>query len=136
MTEVTIGQTAYRIGKLDAIKQFHLARRLAPIQLAMGMSAKDLAGLGKDADELSIMAAIMGPIADQVAKMSDDEVNYILRMCLGVVSRQGGEKWAKVMVGNDLMFDDIEMPHLMRLTIAVVQENLGGFFAGLPGATE
>ena len=71
-----------------------------------------------------------------MSKMSDDEVNYLLRLCLGVVSRQSGEKWARVMIDTNLMFADIEMPHLLRLTIAVIQENLGGFFGMLPGAAQ
>ena len=135
MTEIEVGGQLYRIGKLDAFKQFHVARRLAPIQLAMGLSAGEMMAKGAEANETAMLGAIMGPIAEIVAKMPEDDVNYILRTCLAVCTRSQGEnKWARVMVDANLMFADIDMTHMMRLTIEVVKENLGGFFGMLPGA--
>lgn len=135
MTEIEVGGQRYRIGRLDAIAQFHIARRLTPVQLALGISSSELAAKGQEADEMAMLAAIMGPIADVVSKMPEDDVNYILRTCLSVTLRdQGGDKWAKVMVSGNMMFSDIEMPHMLRLVIASIQENLGSFFGGLPGA--
>lgn len=135
MTEIEVAGNWYRIGKLDAITQFHIARRLTQVQLALGISSSELAAKGKEADEMAMLAAIMGPIADVISKMPEDDVNYILRTCLHSILRgQDGGKWAKVMVGGNMMFADIEMPHMIRLVIASIQENLGSFFVGLPGA--
>ena len=33
------------------------------------------------------------------------------------------------------MFDDIRMKEMVRLTIAVIKENMDGFFGGLPDVT-
>lgn len=134
MTDLEINGVNYRIGKLDAFTQFHIARRLAPIQLAMGISAGELATKAS-ADEAAIAAAIMGPIADIVSKMPQDDVDYILKTCLAAVSRQQGEAYARVLVSGSLMFSDITMQVMLRLTIAVIKENLDGFFGGLPGVT-
>jgi hypothetical protein len=136
MTELELGPNTYRIGSLDAIKQFHLARKLVPAQIALGVSAADLAGLAKDSNEVAIMAAIMGPVAEVVAKMSEEDVNFILFTALAVVKRQQADKWASVMVNKQLMFEDLSMPHMFRLVLAVIQENLSGFFVALPGVTE
>lgn len=134
MNEIEINGVMYRIGRLDAFTQFHIARRLAPIQLAMGISASELAQKAT-ADESTIAAAIMGPIADIMSKMPQDDVDYILKSSLAIVSRKQGESWAKVFVSGGLMFDDIRMKEMVRLTIAVIKENMDGFFGGLPDVT-
>lgn len=134
MTEIEVNGVNFRIGRLDAFTQFHIARRLAPIQLAMGVSAAELAQKAT-ADESTIAAAIMGPIADIMSKMPQDDVDYILKSSLAVVSRKQGESWARVLVNGGLMFDDIRMKEMVRLTIAVIKENMDGFFGGLPDVT-
>lgn len=134
MTDIEVNGVNYRLGKLDAFTQFHIARRLAPIQLAMGVSAGELATKAS-ADEATIAAAIMGPIADIVSKMPQDDVDYILKTCLGAVSRQQGESYARVLVSGALMFSDITMQVMLRLAIAVIKENLDGFFGVLHGVT-
>ena len=133
--EIELNGQKYRVSRVDAIQQFHVARRLAPIQIRMGVSGAEMAKRGADADEVTMMAAIMGPIADMVATMPEADVNYIINMAMNNTLReQGGGKWARVMVNEKMMFADIGVPQLMRLTIAFVQENLGGFFDQLPVA--
>ena len=132
--EINLNGQNYRVGRVDAIQQFHVARRLAPIQIRMGVSGAQLAKTA-EVDEVAMMAAIMGPIADMVATMPEADVNYIINMAMNNTMREQGEgKWARVMVSDKMMFADIGVPQLMRLTIAFVQENLGGFFDQLPGA--
>jgi hypothetical protein len=48
---------------------------------------------------------------------------------------QPGGRYQQVLLNgsNKLQFEDIDLPVMMRLAAAVVQENLGGFFALLPG---
>ena len=137
MTEINISGTPYRIGKLDAFKQFHVARRLAPIQLAMGLSAEALTKKAGEATEEQMLAAIMGPIATELAKMPQADVDYILHTCLAVCSRgdQAGA-FAPVLAQNGaLMFSDIGMVQMIRLTIEVIRNNLGDFFALAPGGS-
>lgn len=144
MRELTVGDHDYRIGKLDARKQFHLARRLAPVFGRIAANAK-ASGISEtitekkedDSVKETLAAAskffdlIVGPVADSLAKMTDEEADYILFTCMGVVDRkEGSDSWAKVKAtGQDkLMYQDIELQDLVQLTVATIQENLGSFF--------
>jgi hypothetical protein len=109
--ELEIKGQNYRFGVLDAFKQFHLARRIAPV---MGSLAQ--AGGLKDA---------LQPIAEAVARMPDQDCNFVLQTCLRSVQRQSGPVWANIFVGESLMFD---LGVMLQLTAKVIQENLGPFF--------
>lgn len=126
VTETKVGDHFYRIGTMDARKQFHVARRLAPVLAGLSESAgKSGGGLAKQ---------IM-PIAEALSKMSDEDVDYVLDTCLAVCQRaQGGGQFASVCASNGgLMFQDIDMPQMIQLTVAVIQGNMSGFFgAGSP----
>jgi hypothetical protein len=112
------GQT-YRSSKLNARQQFHVSRRLAPVlgglATASGSAAEDF-------------AHFLQPIADAVAKMSDDDCDYILDTCLAVVQRQQGTAWAQIFVAKNIMFEDIDMAAMLQIAAKVIQENLGSFF--------
>jgi len=131
MSEVIIGEATYRTGKLNPIIQLHIARRLAPAFAAMGLRAADL----KQQTDVSL-GDFLEPIAAIAAKMTDEDVEYVIYACLNVISKkQPGDRWQTVLLNGSkkLQFEDIDMPLMMRLAAAVVQENLGGFFALLPG---
>jgi Phage tail assembly chaperone protein, TAC len=85
------------------------------------------------AEQNEIMFDTMGPIADVLAKMSDEDVNYVLKKCLTVCSKHNGQNWVPLMRGDNLMFDDIDLATLMQLTMEVVQDNLGPSLRGLLG---
>lgn len=121
MSDLTeVGGQQYRIGRLDAKKQFHVARRLAPL----------LAGLGGALQgESKGFAELVAPIAYALSKMSDEDTDYVIDTCLAVIQRQSNNQWASVMVRNGgLMFQDIDMAQMLQLTVAVIQGNLGNFF--------
>ncbi|MGE4191787.1 MAG: phage tail assembly chaperone [Pseudodesulfovibrio sp.] len=121
--ELTIKDKSYRVGRMDARRQFHVVRRLTP--LLSGLT--DLAALKSDP------LAALGPIAETIAAMKDQDADYIIDACLAVTERQqaaGG--WAKVMQHGSLMFEDLDMADMLRLAGACLQENLGGFFDALP----
>lgn len=115
--EFEIKGQQYRSGKLDAFKQFHVARRLAPL---LGGIAQ---GGGGD------FSAFLQPMAEAIAHMPDADCDYILNTCLAVVQRQQGNAWASIMKGKEFMFDDIDMGSMIQITVQVIQENLGGFFS-------
>lgn len=125
MSEIKIGDHLYRIGRLDARKQFHVARRLAPV----------LAGLSGGAEKSGggLMKQLM-PIADALSKMADEDVDYVLDTCLSVCQRaQQGGQYAPVTAHNGgLMFQDIDMAQMIQLTVAVIQGNMAGFFGAAP----
>ena len=116
---IEVGGNSYRIGRLDARKQFHVARRLAPILPALGGMKT-----GKD------MMMSIAPVAEALSKMSEEDTDYVLDTCLAVCQRiQGNGQGAPLMArGGGLMFQDIDMPQMIQLTIQVLRENLAGFF--------
>lgn len=116
MADLTLSGAEYQTGKLNAMKQFHVARRLAPVLGAMaGMVASD-------------PVKAFAPFAEAIAGMSDEDADYVLFACLDVTRRKQTTGWAPIRSGAGLMFDDIDLPVMVQIAAAVLQENLGGFF--------
>lgn len=145
----TLGDVEYSIGSLNAVQQFHVSRRVAPVIAAMGLSlgpevlqrvrdaqsAADLPGV------LSVDAVLgaVGPLANVLSTLSDEHVDYVLATCLAVVSRKqpklgprGSDLWSPVMRDGQIMFQDIGMAGMVRLCVAVMVHNLGDFWKELP----
>lgn len=121
--EFKIGENTYRAGKMNAMKQFHVARRIAPV-------VGSLVALTRGAPA---MDEILQPIAEAIAKLSDGDCEYVLGACLSAVQRQSGQGWAAVWdsrVGR-LMFEDIDLPAMIQIATRVLQDNLAPFFSGL-----
>lgn len=144
MVEITLSGNLYRIGVLDAFKQLHLSRKLAPlipelvpafvkIQSLIGPPPIEGAeappmGLDKVAD----IAVLLGPFADAMAGLSDADTEYITTLCMSVVQRQSGNSWAAVWNkdAKTFMFQDIGLDTLMMLLVKTIQANLGNFIRG------
>ena len=128
MQQIEINGAQYRVGKMDARRQFHVMRRLAPLLSTLGPVA---AGGLDDPAALAPMAAVL-------AGLSDEDVDYVLDTCLAVCQRQQGDAWAAIRVPNGKaslsMFADIDMAAELRLTAEAIKGNLGDFFAPLLGA--
>ena len=130
--EIELGGQVYRTGRIDTIKQFHVARRLAPVVASVGTSMfvppKD-----KEMTKEELLFHMFEPAMLVVSKMSDEDVNYIIGACLSVAQRKSGDKWAAVMTGGQIMFQDMDMSTTMRLTMDTLRGNLGDFFPQPPG---
>lgn len=136
MNDVEIGPFKYRIGAMDTMVQFHVARRIAPAVATAGVSISEVAQSGADMTADNLLLGLMGPVSKVIAEMADTEVNYVLNACLAVVSREQTDgRFALVQRGGKLMFSDIDMPTMVRLTVEVLKENLGGFFPMLLGGS-
>lgn len=127
--KLTIDTTTYSFGKLNALAQFHVLRRLAPVIASVGLSIPALQAMkGED------FTVLLGPVSEILAKMPDEEADYVLFTCLAVVSReQDGGRYAAITAGKKLMFEDIDMVLMLRLVVEVIKFNYGGFLKG-PGA--
>lgn len=130
MKQIEVNGQLYSIGQLDARAQFHVSRRIAPILASMGISLATLkAGANLNLDTL---ATSLGPVSEVMASMSDESVDYIISTCFTVVSRKqpevgGKAQWAPAANGARMMFADINMPAMLRIVVAVLQENLMDF---------
>ncbi len=119
----TEGRT-YRVNKIDARSQFHIVRRLAPV---LGQVAPAIQGGKGGMDALPALA-------DAIAKLSDDDADYVLFGLLKVVNRKQdqGLGWGPVCTGTSIMYDDITMPTMLKLAWEAMSFNMSGFFAALP----
>lgn len=132
MTELTINGIVYRTGRMSALDQFHVGRRLAPVIARIGAlnetSASDN-GVDNGSTNSADDGRLFTTLTEAVSSMSDDECNYVIRKCMAVVARQQGDRYAPVWnrQADRFQFDDIDMPSMLQLTIAVIQDNLSGF---------
>jgi len=130
--ELELFSNTYRIGTLDAVRQFHVTRKLGPVLTGL-MEGREKARESKDADGEDAFLKMLSPVIEQIGKLTQEDSEYVLFTCLSCVSRKvADEKWVRVMNGNRLQFEDIKMPAMMRLAFEVIKENLGDFFAVLP----
>lgn len=136
MTTVKIKGVDYRIGKLNAITQFHVTRRIAPVMAAMGITMAMLKPIKDKEPTFDDFAPVLGPVTEMMSRMSDADCNYVIFNCLAVVQRDQGEnRFAPICTGQQLMFEDIDMLAMLRITFEVIRENLSGFLEGLGDET-
>ena len=140
MEIIPIGGHDYTIGRLNALDQLHVSRKIAPIipnimpiltEVAKGDLEKVIESIEADENAelagLEPLAKALEPFMEAIAKIPEEDVNYVIYKCLSVVKRNG----SVVCRGESIMFDDLDMNHLLPLTVAVIRTNLGNFIQGL-----
>lgn len=135
---IEIDGVAYRVGKLNAITQFHLVRRLVPVLAEVGISIEQVRQVAAETPDDETMASFLPklkPIMKLMAEMPDSQVDYVMHTCLGMVARISEGRAQVVMVDGRLMFEDLKMPHMLRLVMEVLRFNLSGFFGELGAET-
>ncbi|PRE27531.1 phage tail assembly chaperone [Burkholderia multivorans] len=144
-TEIQLNGVRYAIGKLSAMQQFHVSRRIAPIippmipvllQFYDEMDKTAVTPADEKQDVLTLVnsiAPVLQPFADALAGLKDEDAEYVFGTCLSVVERWQGAGWAKVWnaVHKTSMFDDIGIDVMLPLVVRVVVANLGPFISGL-----
>lgn len=137
---IEIGDYKYQVGKLSALDQLHVSRRIAPIiptiaPLLVSIVDAGLTDLAEseslDIDVLKTLAPSFQPFAEALAEMTDEHTEYVLSKCMSVVRRKTDNGFAAVWRGKSPAFDDMEMSEIIPLVIAVLRSSLGNFMAGL-----
>ncbi len=131
-----INDINYDIGRLNPLKQFHLVRRLVPL---LAKSSEGIAALQSGKPQAPAdFARLLMPMVDELARMPDEEAEYIIFTCLSVVRRDTqGTGFAPVLTNDgQMMYQDMSMEVMLKLVVEVVKVNLSGFFAGLGGPIE
>ncbi|RQU63895.1 hypothetical protein DF143_07070 [Burkholderia cenocepacia] len=124
-TEIELSGKRYQIGRLSAMQQFHVSRRIAPIipsmipvlmkfyaeiersRNAAANTALSALAAGEDAPApapeqrevlglVDTIAPVLQPFADALAGLKDEDAEYVFGTCLSVVERQHQNGWAKV----------------------------------------
>ena len=132
--EIKIDNNTYRIGNMDTRVQFHVARRLSPLFMAL---TDAMTGIQKGLPIEVWLVQVFGPVTDVISKLPDEQLDYVITACLGVVQRQEADnKWAPIMRGGQMMYADVHMNNMLKLTMAVVKEVLGPFLPEVLGALE
>lgn len=148
MIEFQLGGREYRMDKLNAIQQFHVSRKIAPlipplipvflqiaksVEAGKGITKGGVIGALTDEQKLGALGPLLQPFADGMANLPDATVDYLFETCLSVVRRRKENNWAPIWSSQHktLMFDDMDLGSLMPLIVRVITENLGPFIFGL-----
>ena len=135
--DFSAGGIDFKIGKINAFKQFHIARRLAPILADMLPGMKKMQAIKDDNltedQRLDQIAEIAGPIMNGLSKLSDSDADFVLMGLLAAAElKQPTGNWARIVVDGRLMFDNLDLPTMLQVAGRVFMENIAGFFGALP----
>ena len=132
MNDTKIGENEYMPTKLSARTQFHIMRRLTPIIGDVVKAIQD--SKGGDKDEMA--SKVIGPVAESLAKLSDADADYVLFGLLRAIKRKlpNGMGYSPICAdGHDaIMYEDINMQHMLQLAWVALRYNMSDFFAALP----
>lgn len=130
----SIGERQFKLSKINAMKQYHIVRRIAPILGDMLPAMKDIAKAhdSKDMTEeqkLEKAVQFAGPIMTGISKLSDKDSEVVLYGLLAAVEiKQAEGNWAKIVVGDQLMFDNLDLPTMLQAAGRSFMFNMAGFF--------
>ena len=143
--QITISGKNYTIGRLNALDQLHVSRKIAPIipslipiisEVAKGGLSKVIESMesGDDVElenidlkELAGLSGALSPLMEVIEGMFEGDTNLVIHKCLSVVNRDG----AVLCRGESIMFDDLDMMQILPLVVAVIRKNLGNFIQDL-----
>jgi hypothetical protein len=113
--EFKVGHHTYRAGRLDARKQFDVARRLSYVLVQLGAEKKaDFKPSAENFARIILVTTGYIPQADMDAA---------LNICLSVVKRHipGDIGWAALTASNGaLMYEDIGMAEMLQIVWHVI----------------
>lgn len=140
MENIKLNGHEYVIGRLNALDQLHVSRKISPLvptlmpiisEIAKGDLEKTIKAIEDGDNEeltgLEPLAEALSPLMEAFSNLPEKDVNYVVHKCLSVVKRGG----AVVCRGESIMFDDLDMEHILPLALAVIRINLGNFIQGL-----
>ena len=112
---ITIDDKEFQLRKMNAIKQFHLTRKIAGC-FAGAMGSKN------KSDQVSALL-------DYLADLSDARAEELLFLALGnvYIKLPNGGGWAPLVTNNQMMYDDIDLITLGKVIWEVIKFNLGNF---------
>lgn len=130
MRTETINGHEYEINKLDPFEQLHVGRRLAPLLAhALPAFARLMAAGERPNMEILLFEGAAIPMADILAKMPQEDVDYVFKQCLSACKRRDKKGWARITTPDGtLMYQDIELDTMLPLVQNVVEVSLGRFF--------
>lgn len=130
-----INGTSFKLSKIDAFKQFHIVRRIAPILSDLVPAMSSIKSASKDTEELSEserldhFAAIAAPVMSGLSKLSDQDADRVLFGLLSSVEmQQSAGNWARLATDKMLMIQNLDLPVLLQCAGRAFAYNLQSFF--------
>ena len=139
--ELTLGTREFKVRKLNAKKQFHIFRRMAPIfaELLPHLSEiKKLDGASQE-QQLIAIGTLAVPFLNGLSKLSDVDADTVLYGLLSAAEGQMPQgNWARVAADNNmLMMEDLDLiPTLISIAVKAFMYNLSGFLSAVPQASQ
>lgn len=131
------GGRQFKLNKIDAIRQWHIVRRIGPLIAELMPQLSTLAKMNQDLPEEQKFAKIVEAITPFMAglsSLSDDKADYVLFRLLGSVEVLQSEfnKWTRVSTDAGILMQDLELPILLQAAGRALFYNLGSFLDLLP----
>lgn len=131
-SDFEVNGVSYKLNKINAMSQFHIARRIAPIigdLMPIAVKISKMTEAERKDKEIETLA----PIFNGLSKLSDSDANRVLiGLLTSVEMKQSTGNWAKVANGEQIMFQNLELPTILNLAGKAFMFNMAGFFAVLP----
>lgn len=118
-----------QIGKLSALEQFHVLRRLAPVLHSSlffaGATAQSVeafkAGDVEKSNQAFVEAAFSAkPLLIDLARLDDQELDYVFHAVLKHVKIKQGANFTPISVDGQILFDDLTLIELVTITETVL----------------
>lgn len=132
-----IGGRSFKLNKINALKQFHIVRRIGPILSDLLPALAEIQHVQNESisesQKLEEFAKIASPLMSGLSKLSDKDADYVLYGLLASVEmQQSTGNWMKIANGELLMAQDMDLAVLLQIAGKAFAFNLQGFFAALP----
>lgn len=126
MADIKIGDHTFRIGRLNAFDQLHVARRIAPLVHSAVFAAGPLnealvafaKGDEKKSDEAMVRAFMQSaPFLQALAQLPDSDVDFVIKKVMSVSMIEIGGHFTPCMQGGEVMVDNLSLTDLLALTV-------------------
>jgi hypothetical protein len=135
----TIKEHEFKVGKVGALEQFHIARRFGPvigeIMPALGSIAQRKDELDKlsQEEQFNEMMKAVTPAINALSKLSDADSEYVLFGLLSAVEYHQKEHKVWIKMASKKGFNvELDFPLMMQVAGRSFMANLTGFLASRP----
>ena len=125
MKKVEILKHEYEIGKMPAMKQMLILKRMAPV-------VGPLQAIASNFDDMAPEGTLKA-VGDAIAALPDESVEFITSSCLDVCSKkQEGGGYAPIRQNGALMYPDLDLVTILSLCAHALIYNFQDFFHAIP----
>ena len=131
--EFEVDGKTYVAGKLNAMKQFHIMRKLLPIISEIKITLSDFDGNSIE-DLLKEDVSKLAPLTDCIAKLSDEDAEYCIFGILDQVKvkMDKGLGYSPICHNNVLADSNMSMTSMMMIVLNALSHNFSDFLEHLP----